>query len=165
MIIIDNYFNNIDLVRACGLDAEYYPPNENEHFGGYRSPRITEDTNIGKMLNDKIVKTLEDGTGKSVSDIKIYFHCSPHFVMNNIDNFHEIKYHRDESDYAGIVYITPNPPQNTGTCIEGEGCIENVYNRFIAYESNLKHGPDNLFGFELFTSRMTVTFFAELSSA
>ena len=75
MIIIDNYFNNIDLVRACGLDAEYYPPNENEHFGGYRSPRITEDTNIGKMLNDKIVKTLEDRTGKFVSDIKIYFHC------------------------------------------------------------------------------------------
>ena len=51
------------------------------------SSRITEDANIGKMLNDKIVKTLEDGTDKSVSDIKIYFHCSPHFVMNILTIF------------------------------------------------------------------------------
>lgn len=156
MLIIDNYFNNVDVVRSHALTQDYV----RQYFGGYRTSKITKDSNVGKLITNKIFNTLESEMRKNISHLEIYYHCSPYFFMEDIDNFHQVKYHRDGFDCAGIVYITPNPPQNTGTCIEGHGCIENFYNRFICYDSNLLHGPNNLFGFDLPNSRLTVTFFS-----
>mgnify|MGYP003109230286 CR=1 FL=1 len=156
MIIIDNYFNNIEVIRSHALIQDY----KLQHFGGYRTPKLTRDTNVGKLITNKIVDTLQKEINKNISYLEIYYHCSPYSFMESIDNFNQVKYHRDGFECAGVVYITPNPPQNTGTCIEGYGCIENVYNRFVCYDSNLLHGPDNLFGFDLPNSRLTVTFFS-----
>jgi hypothetical protein len=55
MIIIDSYFNNVDVVRSHALTQDYV----RQSFGGYRTPKLTKDTNVGKLITNKIVHTLE----------------------------------------------------------------------------------------------------------
>ena len=76
-----------------------------------------------------------------------------------------MKYHTDTSMMAGLIYLSPNPPEGTGTSIlDAESNkiinIENVYNRLISYPSYMVHGPTDLFGDGTKeNSRMTFTFF------
>ena len=52
-------------------------------------------------------------------------------TRDTLPNFKKDRWHRDPSKYAGIVYLSPNPPQDSGTTIVIDGTpleIENYYN-------------------------------------
>lgn len=160
MIVIDNYFNHPDIIRNYAInEIEYREPDEYDGWRGYRSNLLSMDNDLEREIILKITDTIEERTSKSTLKIEVYFHCSPEKVMFEENDFHEMKWHDDSCDYAGIIYLTPNPPKNTGTCIKNKDCIENVYNRFVAYPGKLIHGPDHLFGHDIHTTRMTVTMF------
>jgi hypothetical protein len=88
--------------------------------------------------------------------------------------------------WAGVLYLTPNPPKNSGTSIlrcnstilrdniemEMDGILSkdltkwdkvdsfgNVFNRLILYRSNQHHTCDNNFGTDMDNSRLTQLFF------
>ena len=66
--------------------------------------------------------------------------------------------------YAGVLYLTPNPPSESGTTIFEKGKqvdVENKYNRLIAYDGTQKHGATNFFGDNRSNGRMTFTFFID----
>ena len=62
------------------------------------------------------------------------------------------------------VYLHPDPPENTGTTLiidEASHSIENKYNRLISYDAKITHAPTDLFGYNIESGRLTITFFVE----
>jgi len=160
MIIIDNYFKHPDIIRNYALnEIEYNEPKKNDGWRGYRSNVLSMNNDFEREIILKICDTIEEKTNRKILESEIYFHCSPQKIMFEENDFHTMKWHNDFADYAGIIYLTPNPPKNSGTCIKNQDCIENFYNRFVAYPGKLIHGPDHLFGHDIDTTRMTVTMF------
>jgi hypothetical protein len=158
--VIDNFFDDPDLIRNYAMTVDYRSPRQNDGWRGFRSNQLNANIPTEKFVIESIESSLSEIFEKTIKS-DIYFHCSPEFIMQEVQNFHDYKYHEDDSDCAGIVYLTPNPPKNSGTCIKGVKCIENVYNRLLTYPGKLTHGPDNLFGNDLSTTRLTVTFFCK----
>lgn len=156
--VIDNFFDDPDLIRDYAMTVNYEGPKENDGWRGFRSEQLNLSIPIEKFIIETIENSLSKIFEKTVKS-DVYFHCSPRFIMEKMKNFHDYKYHEDDSDCAGIIYLTPNPPENSGTCIKGLKCIKNVYNRLLTYPGNLTHGPDHLFGDDLSNTRLTVTFF------
>ena len=96
--------------------------------------------------------------------IKSYFHLSHLGTKKTLDDFENKKYHKDDFDYAGVIYLKPNPPKGTGTSIlDGARnkieSVDNKYNRLIAYPAHHIHAPTNLFGNNFENGRLTLTFF------
>lgn len=161
MIVIDNYFHCPKIIRNYALsNVKYYPKQPEDGWEGYRSYLLSEKNDLEKEIILKIENTLTNEVSKELKTLDVYFHCCPRFIMHEIYDFHEMKWHQDQCDYAGVIYMTPNPPKNTGTCFKPGDCVENVYNRFLCYPGKLTHGPDHLFGKDLKTTRMTITFFS-----
>lgn len=156
--IIDNFFDDVSAVRDYALSLDYTPFREGTC--GYRSHRYSMDNDIERTIIEKVC----DGKiyDRQVKECKLYSHISPEHVMSIRKDFHTFKMHtdtRNESQRAGVVYITPEPPPNSGTCINGHGCIENNFNRYISYPASFVHGPNTLFGQNKEDCRMTITFF------
>ena len=73
----------------------------------------------------------------------------------------------DEASYAGVLYLTPNPPADSGTSFYNESNIEthyleNIYNRLVIYPSHKSHSLKNAFGDAINNGRLTFTFFCTL---
>ena len=159
MIIIDNYFEDPSIYREYALSRkDYEGPGLEDGWRGYRSQELSIENKLEGEILSKIYSTVEEVTGRSIDKSQVYFHLTPERVMNEIPNFHKMKWHQDPCDFAGIIYLTPDPPKNTGTCLLDE-CVPNVYNRLLAYSGKHLHGPDHLFGDGIDTTRMTITFF------
>ena len=156
--VIDNFFDDPDLIRDYAMTVNYQSPSENDGWRGFRSEQFDYEIPIEKFIIENIESTLSEVFKKTITS-RVYFHCSPEFIMEEVENFHVYKNHEDDADCAGVIYLTPNPPKNSGTCIKGVKCIENVYNRLVTYPGELTHGPDHLFGNDLSNTRLTVTFF------
>ena len=145
MKIIDNFFDEPDMVRQHALSHVAYSPLPQENWVGYRSHN--------HILNDTCY----------------CFHWGPLFAQTIRGGlYNQNKYHVDNSLgdatvlAAGVIYLTPHPPPNTGTSFVINGKIhhiDNVYNRFIMYSPDILHAPHNFFGSTKEDSRLTVTLF------
>ena len=159
MIILDNYFDDPSIYREYALARkDYEGPGPTDGWRGYRSKELSIENKLEGEILSKIYSTGEEATGRAINRSEVYFHCTPKRVMDEIDNFHDMKWHQDPCDFAGIIYLTPDPPENTGTCLLDE-CVPNVYNRLLAYSGKHLHGPDHMFGDSIDTTRLTITFF------
>lgn len=159
MIILDNYFDDPSRYREYAITkAVYNPPGITDGWKGYRSQPLSIENKIEGEIISKIYSTVEKTLGKGIKRSEVYFHCTPERIMDEVDNFHEMKWHKDPCDYAGIIYLTPNPPEKSGTCLLGK-CVPNVYNRLLSYSGKHLHAPDHLFGDDIDTTRLTITFF------
>ena len=159
MIIIDNYFDDPSIYREYATTKVVYnSPGPTDRWEGYRSQLLSIENKLEGEILSKIYSTVEEVTERSINKSQVYFHLTPESVMNAIPNFHEMKWHQDPCDFAGVIYLTPDPPENTGTCLLDE-CVPNVYNRLLAYSGKNLHGPDHLFGDGIDTTRLTITFF------
>lgn len=65
--------------------------------------------------------------------------------------------------WAGVLYLNKKPKKDSGTRIimpDGtETILDNVYNRFVVYNSKLLHRPQAGFGTNTNNSRLTLTLF------
>ena len=83
----------------------------------------------------------------------------------HLEDFDTNKFHTDDSKFAGIVYLSPNPPSNSGTTIiidNVDNKVDNNFNRLAAYPSSLIHAPTDLFGDIMETGRLTFHFLYEV---
>ena len=155
---IDNFFEDPDTVRSNALKSEYIP---SPGFGwlGYRCYSMPENFSeeFTNMVHNHIPET---------KDIKKFF-CCLHYSLESTKltapyDFHEYKIHTDFCDYAGVVYLTPDPPPNTGTSFYDEEThsVENKFNRLIYYPGRIDHGPTDLFGDTKENGRLVLTFFS-----
>ena len=162
-IVVDNFFADVDSVRNYALSLEYRPPN-NEGWLGYRC--FTTDESFSKNLTEKIHQSIPES-----SSIDLFYYCF-HYSLEETKqtspyNFDEYKVHPDFCDFAGLIYLYPNPPERMGTSfyndsVEYSSSVENKYNRLIYYPGKMWHGPTDLFGKTKEDARLTLTFFSNM---
>lgn len=75
--------------------------------------------------------------------------------------------HKDTTNWAAVIYLTPDAPKNSGTSFFTENHnlifeVENIFNRCIIYKSKIPHRSTSYFGNTLEDSRLTQVFFFNL---
>ena len=164
LLIKDNFFDNPNKIRELALSMEYVCSEDLIVDPGWRGHRTDDWDN---EISDNILNIVSDYYNISGQRILTYYHISHQGTRKTLEDFDNRKYHIDpDRSYAGVVYLTPNPPPKTGTSIlDGSKNeiinVENVYNRLISYPSNHIHAPSDVFGDDKETGRLTLTYFIE----
>jgi hypothetical protein len=166
-----NFFPNPEKIRECALAQEYFEPDSNnqQHWRGYRTGDLVGTIgglDIDEHIYEKMKQQVPD---LEPLDMLWVFHvlADPNWVSDG-KNYSDTFMHSDAShfDWAGIVYLHPNPEPNSGTTFYSEPGkvvlnIENTYNTCAFYPSDILHSATNPFGKSIEDGRMTVTFFAK----
>lgn len=168
ILIKDNFFNNAEDLRNLALSTRFFSAEEYNYDVGWRGYRTNEmrdlDKNILEVASHQIKDELINFFNTEISDYdgNFYFHITLTDTKNTLENFETNKFHIDDSKFAGIVYLSPNPPFKTGTTIivdNKSNDIENKFNRIVAYPSSYVHAPTDFFGDTMRTGRLTLSFF------
>jgi hypothetical protein len=164
-ILIDNFFKNPDVIRQFALSKEYIKSSKKTGWKGYRTN--IDDVELVNYIKNKLIEI--DDKFKNLVISESYFHYSLESTKDELKgNFEKNRLHKDESELAGVIYLTPNPIKNSGTTLHNdntdlEDVIDNVYNRFIFYDGKKLHGPQDTFGNSIENARFTLTIFANIS--
>ena len=164
----DNYFDNAEELRDLALSTRFYTPEEMDYdvgWRGYRTDELRELKNdmlevSCQKIRDELMRLYQFEIDKEEGNF--YFHIALTNTKTTLEDFDLSKFHTDNSRYAGIVYLNPNPPPKTGTTIiinNKNNDIENKFNRLVAYPSSFVHAPSDLFGNTMETGRLTLSFF------
>lgn len=153
-IIVDDFLDNPDLVRQSALSLDFY---ETGTFPGLRSDRADHDYEI--YIQQKIEKILNCRIKEWIQDSFRFQICT-----DNSDTW----VHKDSSEWAAVLYLTPDAPLESGTGLYTgnesnwalETAIGNVYNRLALYRGTLPHQSIlSGFGNSIETARLTQVFF------
>lgn len=160
-ILRDNFFKNVDDVRNYALSLNYNTPTKNDGWKGYRV-RIDD----FEILNYIKLELIKIDSKFSNFEFDIFFHYTTSNIKNSIKNFEKDRLHKDLKEWAGVIYLSPNPIPNSGTTLHDDDGkllfnIENKYNRLILYKGDILHGVLDTFGDNIENSRLTITLFGD----
>jgi hypothetical protein len=161
MIIIDNFLTEPDIIREEGLELDYTKAQPNSP--GWKGFRCLYTNMVGVELNELIKNKLDEVDPKFIGS---YLRCFFHYTLNE-DMSSTI--HTDGTfDYAGVLYLTPNPSPNSGTAFYNDNneeidYVENVYNRLTIYPANIPHSIKESFGDNINNSRLVYTIFISIN--
>ena len=169
LIIVDDFFEDPDFYREYALNLTYRAPARDEDWRGFRSYDYTE--NHLKLI-PYFIKRLRM-INPWWEDFR-YNYCF-HYTLEStketcFPSFLDHKIHKDTflspDGWAGLVYLNPTPDPSCGTTFYNEEkleveSVENKYNRFIFYPSNMWHAPTNLFGTDVNDARLVLTLFGD----
>jgi hypothetical protein len=161
-ILIDNFLENPDLIRNIALSKDYDKSNKETGWKGYRI--FIDNDELIYFIKNKLIDI--DDKFKNIT-LEVFFHYTLDDTKNET-NFEKNRLHKDKTLWAGVIYLTPNPPKNSGTTLHDdngklEDIIDNVYNRFIFYNGNVIHGLQDTFGDNINNGRLTITMFANIN--
>jgi hypothetical protein len=162
-ILIDNFLENPDLIRSIALSKQFNKSNKKTGWKGYRI--FMDNDELIYYIKNKLI----DIDNKFVNiTIDPYFHYTIDDTKNQIYNFEKKRLHKDATQWAGVIYLTPNPPKNSGTTLHDddgklEHIVDNVYNRFVFYNGSILHGVQNTFGDNINNGRLTITIFGNIN--
>jgi hypothetical protein len=159
-ILIDDFFNEPDMVRQLALSMEYTKSSKKTGWKGYRT--TINDDGIKNYIKYKLIKI--DKKFENLLIDEIFFHYTLEENRNDLKE----RLHKDATDWAGVIYLTPNPIKNSGTTLHNDNAdlevtIDNVYNRFVFYDGKKLHGPQDTFGSSIENARFTLTIFANIN--
>ena len=159
-IIIDNFLEEPDRIREEGLELDYTKAEPNSPgWKGFRCLCTNMvDLELIELIRNKLNEL--DPKFKDCSP-RCFFHYTLNEDMSNTTHTDGI------FDYAGVLYLTPNPPLNSGTAFYNEdneeiGYVENVYNRLTIYPSNIPHSIKESFGDDITNGRLVFTIFLSI---
>ncbi len=164
LIQIDNFLPDPDEFRKIALVMKYTPSDETTGWKGYRALDKGE---YNDVLTEYIKSKIDGKFYNTFFDT--YFHYTLKETEQEIYSFDKNKIHRDAGvDYAGVIYLTPNPAPDSGTVFYDDDykvvhTVENVYNRFVFYPSRILHAVNKPFGETIENGRLTFTIFVRLS--
>ena len=107
-VIIDNFFETPDQVRGWALKQKFY-----KHDGNYQGLRTDLFSQIDPILQQVMInKMLQYSHYRYIDQLYASFQLID-------DSWGDGWIHNDSKDLniAGIVYLTPNPPDDSGTII------------------------------------------------
>jgi hypothetical protein len=142
LIVIDDFYENPDEIREYALKLDYKNP-ENHGAVGYRSQSGRKILDGTKEIFEKLLyKSIPNGT--NVGDWDYLTNGCFHWCNASVP----IVYHSDSQQYAGIIYLTPDAPPNTGTSFfrHKKYKIRNseIFSKSDWYESDLKYKEPHL---------------------
>ena len=152
MWIKDNFLKNVDDVREIALNSTYRTKDHNSFYRGFRADAPDE---YYHTIASDILEVLKLDRAR----VEMYFA----YQTGDTTTTDEYSRHTDQSDWAGVIYLTPKPKPHSGTILYNkenmQTNIENRYNRLVAYNSKITHSPGYTFGDDINNARMTLTFF------
>ena len=157
MITIDNFLENPDQIREDALELTYTKAELNSP--GWKGFRCLYTNMPGEELNELLRKRLPELDPKfNDAFLRCYFHYTLNENMLNTIHTDGI------FDYAGVLYLTPNPPLNSGTAFYDDNneqidYVENAYNRLTIYPANIRHSIKESFGDDITNGRLVYTIF------
>ena len=102
ILVVDNFYEDPDAVRNFAINNLEF--NDSPSHRGFSSDRwFLEGT------KEKFEKLL----GREITNWNADWHRNGSFQYNT--SYDPIVYHVDEQSYAGVVFLTPNPPLEAGT--------------------------------------------------
>lgn len=186
-ITVDNFFTEPSLYRKFALSQKWYASGEgpnNANHPGYRTDYLSV---LDEQLFQKFSFKLYDALNIIDRDTPSYIESFFQYCREEDGNSWV---HRDSlyfnPTHVGVVYLTPNPPQNSGTILyhppytpynydtdlyeesgnpedyEVKVNLENRYNRMVMYDPNEFHKSDTYFGDNIKNSRLFIVFFMRL---
>jgi glycosyltransferase involved in cell wall biosynthesis len=175
VFVVDDFYENPDMIRQFALSTKY---EYSEWYKGQRS--------VDRFLSPQIKKRFEEIIGQKIirweehgQNGKFAF-CTPE---------DPVVYHYDNQKWAGMIYLTPNAPYDTGTtlhahkatgireadhpnsdeCFKGgffDGTkfdlvdsIGNIYNRLVIFNARSFHAAHRYFGTNIENGRLFHLFF------
>jgi hypothetical protein len=161
MIIIDNFLEEPDRIREEGLELDYTKSQPNSP--GWKGFRCLCTNMVDLELIELIRNKLNEMDPKFIgSDLRCFFHYTLNEDMSNTVHTDGI------FDYAGVLYLTPNPPSNSGTVFYDDNneeidYVENVYNRLTIYPATIPHRIKESFGDNINNGRLVYTVFLTIN--
>jgi len=169
IIVVDNVFDDPEVVLGYANAEEYFTLQESgltdTFYTGIRTSELISKDNdkYGGLLTTMIGKSLRKSFGTDGSIAynwfgRMFFHQTFEKNSRDIRSFHTDPRHC----LAGVVYLSKNPLENSGTTIiknNGSIEIENVFNRLVLYRSDYKHAAQSGFGKDITDCRLNLTFF------
>ena len=174
LVIIDNFYNDVDDVRRIALGMEFGVA------GNYPGRRTKP------FINDNVKSAFENIIGLKILDWNSEYNSSFQFTTSRDRSW----IHCDEyNNWGGVLYLTPNAPFSSGTAFykhnvlgiskfTEESVLEptgkdsqdmtkwteidrvgNVYNRLILFDAKRFHSSVDYFGDSLQNGRLFQTFF------
>ncbi len=177
-IIIDNFLNDPHDVRKCRAlilpfwkKCDHPFPDSLADFGGYRTEYLHSlDSELYQEVKNKIISSINILTNFKANIIDIKTHYSFQYTDKT---FKLPQWHLDTqppSEFseviAGVIYLNPNPPRNSGTILKIDGkkkVIENKFNRLLLYNGNVEHTLHRSFGKTKDDSRLILNTFTYLN--
>tara|TARA_B100001173_G_C15835049_1_gene482152 strand:- start:89 stop:745 length:657 start_codon:yes stop_codon:yes gene_type:complete len=105
--IIDNFFDDPDLVRDIALEElKQHSDIINDTGVFYPGIRVSLTDKVGNEMLNKINRQID----RKCIDFEASFHLTIGLHQNGL-------IHKDIKKYAGVVYLNPNPPSNSGTLL------------------------------------------------
>lgn len=156
-LIIDNFLDNPDAVRNSAISLDFKTVG---NFPGKRTDRA--DKNYERYVQEKIERVL---------NIKISEWSLDSFCFQLCLEGEETWVHKDDSEWAAVLYLTPDAPIESGTGLYKDVDLEtenfeldigmgNVYNRIVIYKGTKSHRSILAgFGNSKETGRLTQVFF------
>ena len=113
ILIGDNFFSHPELVRELALSYNDYKHSEDPKIEcGWKGWRTAAPKAVNEGIYDIMTKAFKIEEKDYVCTP--YFHIAYEETKLTCD-FPNFKWHVDQSDYAGLVYLHPEPPKKTGT--------------------------------------------------
>jgi len=179
-IIKDNFFEDPDSTREFALNQTFYtkenhpqlardskginrfPGHRTDFFNDIKSKFFNEIHNklipeVSKLENDNVYHKYER------FNLQISFSYTLEGALSfrhtdNIEKGYKVR-------YGGLVYLYPDPPKKSGTTLflNETTYLDNKYNRFVLYNSNIEHEPTDNFGTDINNSRLVLTIFYDMA--
>ena len=179
LIVVDNFYNNVDSVRQLALSQEY---SVRGNYPGLRTKSFLTDST--KEVINSIVSHASGGVTDWLLDENNDGYTGAFQICTASDR---TWIHSDHNNmWAGVCYLTPNAPLSSGTAFymhketgntKAIGTVDfgedsqdytkwemtdrvcNIYNRLILFRGNLFHASVDYFGNNLQNGRLFQTFF------
>jgi hypothetical protein len=179
-IVVDNFYANPNMVREFALKQSFIlHPN-------YHKGKRTEISFAPNGIKEKFESIL----GKKITGWDCYKPTNGCFQVCKLGD--DIVYHSDTQKYAGIIYLTPNAPPNSGTSFfrskhtlkmkftndeyglvfpnghlepsdfEMVDTVGNVFNRLVLFDAKYLHAATSYFGDQDDNCRLFQMFFFDI---
>lgn len=165
-LVIDNVLRNPDSIVKWAKECRFFSTDEMS----YRTPTL------GQINNQLFLQTVNNIVDR-VLNVAYYttayeysYNINAHFeYITSKLNSKNSSIHNESSLFTGIVYLSKNPPENTGTLLyDSSGNvfhnIENKYNRLLLFNSGYLCSTHNGFGDNIDDSRLTLICFVNTFS-
>jgi hypothetical protein len=104
LIVVDNFYKNPDTIRAFAYQKEF--KHNNTSYKGMR----TSETFLFEGLKEEFESLIQEKI--TLWEEHQFNGC---FQVTSAEN--QQVYHCDENHWAGVIYLTPDPPPESGTCL------------------------------------------------
>lgn len=180
MLIVKDFFKNPQEIRDYALSLEYFDKNNHpNNIGGFPGHRTRYLNDINYDLYYQICQKFYAIARKILkvdNFYEKYERWMTQFSFSYTKKGDQSFKHKDFEDgfqdfnqyLAGVVYLTPNPPINSGTKLyfdeNNTKISQNIFNNGVFYDSHMEHEPEDNFGVKKEDARMVLTTFLFLKT-